>query len=361
MSNLADGPWGGVNSIPQSEMNWGTTTREPRNELDRDAFLQLLIVQLQHQDPLNPMDDRDFIAQMAQFSALEQMVQLNQTFERTQAFGMIGQIVEFSFPHPITGEWIDDYGLVTAVTRQGNNVFLVVNDMDVPFDAVREVRSDFLIDEVMMSMFQHIVGQRAQDMVGRYVQAVIPGAEGSLPIFVEGRVDSLRLAGNGQVFLSVNGHEVQFPQGVVSVSDQMLLIGSNAFTHGTVTGVEFQNVTIDGERATAAYLVFNNGSARARINLLNLATDAVALINNSRDANGVPGMVGPPIRHAGIEGMPVSIEMVGGIPFINVTLEDGSNGRIDFAAFMVARSGGGSSSGGESEGGSGSDAGNDDE
>ncbi|HZX20879.1 MAG TPA: flagellar hook capping FlgD N-terminal domain-containing protein [Clostridia bacterium] len=53
-------------------------------DLDKDAFLRLLITQLQNQDPLNPMEDREFIAQMAQFSSLEQMQNLNKTLESTQ-------------------------------------------------------------------------------------------------------------------------------------------------------------------------------------------------------------------------------------------------------------------------------------
>ncbi|MFA5575807.1 MAG: flagellar hook capping FlgD N-terminal domain-containing protein [Tissierellaceae bacterium] len=50
-----------------------------KNDLDKEAFLRLLTVQLSNQDPLNPMEDREFIAQLAQFSSLEQMQNLNKT------------------------------------------------------------------------------------------------------------------------------------------------------------------------------------------------------------------------------------------------------------------------------------------
>lgn len=51
------------------------------NTLGKDAFLKLLVTQLQNQDPLNPMQDREFIAQMATFSQLEQMITMNQSME----------------------------------------------------------------------------------------------------------------------------------------------------------------------------------------------------------------------------------------------------------------------------------------
>lgn len=52
-------------------------TNDINNSLDKEAFLKLLVTQLANQNPLNPVEDKEFIAQLAQFSELEQMQNLN--------------------------------------------------------------------------------------------------------------------------------------------------------------------------------------------------------------------------------------------------------------------------------------------
>src|SRR6187549_749006 len=72
------------------------------NTLGKDAFLQLLLMQLRNQDPLNPMNDREFITQMAQLSSLEATQGLNSQVDmlilaqmQTQALQMVDHDIEY--------------------------------------------------------------------------------------------------------------------------------------------------------------------------------------------------------------------------------------------------------------------------
>lgn len=72
------------------------------SELDKNAFLKLLVEQLKNQDPLEPLKNEDFIAQLAQFNSLEEMINLNESFDSmlqvqsmTQASGLVGQSIAF--------------------------------------------------------------------------------------------------------------------------------------------------------------------------------------------------------------------------------------------------------------------------
>jgi len=77
--------------------NYRKPTKQTGNsELGKDAFLQLLITQLQHQDPTNPMDDREFISQMAQFSSLEQMQNMTKAVESLLASQQQTQMMNYA-------------------------------------------------------------------------------------------------------------------------------------------------------------------------------------------------------------------------------------------------------------------------
>ncbi len=67
--------------------------RQVTTELGKHDFLQLLVAQMRHQDPLKPMEDREFIAQLAQFSALEQMMNVSLAANLNYGMGVLGKWV----------------------------------------------------------------------------------------------------------------------------------------------------------------------------------------------------------------------------------------------------------------------------
>ncbi|MCL2215061.1 MAG: flagellar hook assembly protein FlgD [Treponema sp.] len=104
-------------------------TRQPQQELGKDDFLKLLITQLSYQDPTAPMDDKQFIAQMAQFSTLEQMTAMASDFNKltsmlmgNEASGSLGKNVEI-----LEGDKVIQ-GTVQAITRGGVPQILVNGD-----------------------------------------------------------------------------------------------------------------------------------------------------------------------------------------------------------------------------------------
>src|SRR5690348_6117729 len=70
---------------PGSTTALGALTQQGTKPLDRTAFLKLLVEQLKHQDPLKPQDDSAFVAQLAQFSSLEQSMGINDRLDMLAA------------------------------------------------------------------------------------------------------------------------------------------------------------------------------------------------------------------------------------------------------------------------------------
>lgn len=128
-----------INKIQQQASNQGGVAPKTSNkELGKDAFLQLLTTQLRYQDPLRPMEDKDFIAQMAQFSSLEQMQNLNLSFNLLRGAELIGRTITAKLTDSRGQETIIS-GMVTAAQKVDGQVKLTVNDQLVSLDQVVEV------------------------------------------------------------------------------------------------------------------------------------------------------------------------------------------------------------------------------
>jgi len=113
--------------------------RTPSQQLGKDDFLKLLITQLTNQDPTQPMEDTQFISQMAQFSSLEQMTNMNESFNK-----MAGMITSSQATSTL-GKTVDiDLGDTTAqgvveATSFGDNPQVMVNGMYYDMSKIRAV------------------------------------------------------------------------------------------------------------------------------------------------------------------------------------------------------------------------------
>jgi len=132
----------------------GTSLGQAVNQkiLGKDDFFKLLITELKYQDPLEPMKDREFIAQMASFSSLEQMQNMNKNFESftnsltaltdklmsgsymQQAISLIGKEVEFA------GDDGTLSGRVESVVMENGIPKLVIGEQRVDLSGVLSIR-----------------------------------------------------------------------------------------------------------------------------------------------------------------------------------------------------------------------------
>jgi len=113
--------------------------------LGKDQFLQLFTTQARMQNPMSPMEGSDFLAQLAQFSSLEQMGNLNVNFQKLlsvqqglQAGAMVGKTV--SYLDVQTGEL--EAGRVSAVRLTSSGPVLVVGTAQVPISQVTSIFED---------------------------------------------------------------------------------------------------------------------------------------------------------------------------------------------------------------------------
>ncbi len=208
-----------VVGLDQVTSKGGQTVTDQSQVMGKDDFLRLLVTQLQAQDPLNPMDSTGFTAQLAQFSSLEQLQNINSSIgtlntsqsvlTNSQAVGFIGK-------------------QITAVGDQ----IRVVDGQSTPL----RFNLDSAADRVYAKLY---------DTNGNFIRDIEYGAMPAGQNSIEW--DNLDYLGS------------QVPDGaysfeIMAVDEQANAVDSTTFTQGTVTGVNFK----DGE----AFLVTDSQEIR---------------------------------------------------------------------------------------------------
>lgn len=278
----------GIGRAPEA-----TSTRNVGNSLDKDAFLKLLITQLQYQDPLEPVSDTESVMQMAQFSALEQMQNLSKTMANNQAYSMIGKTIEATYFDESKGYYVEVVGTVESVHMKSGEANLVVGKNLVPVNKVTQVYGDYAEYSKLQELYQNQMASQSLALVGKSVQAITLDSEGNPTGFVEGKVEYVKFDNDGTPILMVNNKEVYLKE-VFSVSGDKMLIGSSVKA-SYYDSEKSEYVTISGEITDVnvskdkAYLVIDG--KQVRVEKINYVTEALYYVTKDVTYEDISGKV----------------------------------------------------------------------
>lgn len=117
-------------------------TRTSNDSLDKEAFLQLLVAQMQYQDPLEPTSNTEYISQLATFSELEAMTNLNTSMSISRASQLVGQKVSVVTTSASTGETTEAQGTVDYVIVENSKAYLVIDGQPYSIDDLSTVMTE---------------------------------------------------------------------------------------------------------------------------------------------------------------------------------------------------------------------------
>jgi flagellar basal-body rod modification protein FlgD len=106
---------------------------ERKDQMGKSDFLQLLVTQLRYQDPMNPMDDREFATQLAQFTSLDKITEQTKWSKMTYGLGLVGQTVTYT-----TDDGRTLTGVVKALRMADGNAMLSLGDTQITIDQVTQ-------------------------------------------------------------------------------------------------------------------------------------------------------------------------------------------------------------------------------
>jgi len=209
------------NILSQTSQAFNQKDKASNSEMGQQEFLQLLVAQMRNQDPINPLDSKEFAAQLAQFNSVEQLINVNSGLSTLQGSqDMMSASLTNSMAASMTGKHVKALSseIYLAPGGQSNIQYKLQNsasDVEIVIrnESGSEVRREKLSgvaggDNQWSWDGRNDAGDRMAD--GNYhieIQASNEGSKVNALTYVEGTVGKVRYTGSG-VFLHVNGVNV---------------------------------------------------------------------------------------------------------------------------------------------------------
>jgi flagellar basal-body rod modification protein FlgD len=199
-----------------SPLNYQPTTSSTSSnsidkEMDKQAFLNLLVTQLRNQDPLSPMDNKDFIAQLAQFTSLEN---LQNIYEEMDNSNLIQQSTHNALSTSLIGKYslINDETVMVDGDQIDSAIYVLPEAGDVKIDVVDEngqtIRS---INKTGLQKGEHLIAWDGQDQDGNTVSdgaytikveyTSAGQTQQTIPIYRAGLVNAVRFVDGSPVVM----------------------------------------------------------------------------------------------------------------------------------------------------------------
>ena len=172
--------------------------RQHMGSLGKDDFLKLLVAQLQNQDPTSPQENTDFIAQMAQFSALEATNNMAAAVTQSQTFGLVGKGV-VGLVYDLDGNPSQVIGVVDSAGMENKNPYVMIGEKKIMAENIIQVFDASIIQGNTSGILA------GANLVGKYIaaDAVIDGET----VRISGKVDKMTVE-DEKLFLLVKGHKI---------------------------------------------------------------------------------------------------------------------------------------------------------
>ena len=232
-----------VAPVDNGQVNISETSQETEKKtgsaLDKDDFLMLLVTQLKYQDPLEPESNTEYVAQLAQFSSLEQMQNLNSTATNTSAYTLVGKQVRIRETSE-TGAEKEVQGMVEYVKMQNGKPYVSVNGEMYSYDDIVEVIDDKnLIAQYTPSFKQQEITYLHHDPQNAKITGISMGSNG-----YEATSLAVALMAEDGTTTKIDANKLSYKNGVLTI-DKSVFASLPAGKY--VVGIGFDDIikTVD--------------------------------------------------------------------------------------------------------------------